>query len=146
MMAIARRMWGSILLGLILGLFGGQVLSGMADVLTEQYDALRPVVKISGERVGADDNAVLIHMVGDKLRDCNYLRVTAFTADGSGRMRDAYINREARRETGETKPRGSFDFGTWRLWPTDGALRAIVYISHQCGGRIVRTKIADVAL
>ena len=146
MMTVARRMWGSIVLGLLLGLFGGQVLSGMADMLTEHYDAWRPVVKITGERVGAESNAVFIRLRGTKNRECGYLRLTAFTADASGRLLAAYIKREARDELGETLPLGAYEFGTWRLWPIDGALRAVVYISHQCGDRIVRTKVADVAL
>ena len=146
MMTGVRNIWGSILAGLLLGLLGGHLINGLVDMLNEQYDDWRPVVKITGKRVSAEGNAVLIHMAGAKLRNCEYLRVSAFTADVSGSMRDAHIGREARRETGETKPLGSFDLGVWRLWPTDGALRAIVYISHQCGDRIVRTKIADVAL
>ena len=146
MMTVARRMWGSIMLGLYLGLVGGQVLTGLSGLVVEHYDDWRPVVKITGERVGAESNAVLLRLRGTKHRECEYLRLTAFTSDAGGRLTAAYINRESKKELGETLPRGTYEFGTWRLWPIDSALRAVVYISHQCGDRIVRTKVADVAL
>ena len=109
------------------------------------FDRAYPVVEMSGTLLRATDNEVVVSIAGRKLRDCQYLRITAYAVGSDGVMRDAYIERVDHPEKGETKPIGAYDIGAWRVWPTHGAAAVRVYVHHVCGSRLVTTLIADVS-
>lgn len=108
------------------------------------YDASRPVVVMKGSVVKSEDDSVVLTIAGEKLRACTYIRLQAYTAGPDGTLRDAYARREDRPEHADNKPLGTFNLGTWRIWPKGDATRVAVYVEHDCDGRVVKSKIADV--
>lgn len=61
-------------------------------------------------------------------------------------MTDTFIVRTDIPESRDTKPRGTFDVGTWRVWPLPDSKGIAVYLNHMCGSRLVITQIADIPL
>lgn len=122
----------------------------VVDAYEAEYDRRSPIVDMRGALVSADDESVIVHMAGTKSEkrasECTYIRVLAYTRTADGVLRDAFIRRVDMPEDGHTKPAGQFDLGTWRVWPRSDAKAVLVFAVHDCGGRQVRTKIAEVAL
>lgn len=110
----------------------------------------RPVVKMQGELVAPPhEGQVLIRMHGQKLRgeECAYKGLQAFGDRAAGPQADLRLARVDLPEEGNTKPRGAFDIGVWRVWPVEGVVQVNVYVMHDCGtGRLWATKIAEVPL
>ncbi len=141
--AVAQQRW-SIIFGLLIGLVVSFSAFGL-DSLWKLYDELFPVVEMQGEVVDRKDDAVFVRVSGEKRRSCRYANLQTFGVDSRGEMHFVsaqYIGAA----TKGTLPRGNFDLGTWRLWPTTGAVMVRMYASHDCGGRLVTTKIAEVLL
>lgn len=146
-----RWSWlGSILLGAALAPVVLSSVNGLLSDMRHAYDLANPVVEMQGVLVKEDVDAVLIHMAGTKspkrAGECAYIRVQAYTRALDGVLRDAYIRRVDMPEDGHTKPAGAFDIGVWRIWPKGEAVAVLVFALHDCGGRQVRTKIAEVSL
>lgn len=137
----------SVILGSLLGI--GSVLVGSLGVpkLLEVYDDHYPVVEMHGTIVSADEGQVIVHMAGRKLRSCKYLSLAGYWRMGDGELKDANEDRIDVLRDGTTRPLGAFDIGVWRIWPRrPGSVAVVVYVSHNCGGRLVVTKIADEVL
>lgn len=112
----------------------------------EAYDQAQPVVTAIVNTTSRDGNAVLLDVTVTKLRECGYLRVQAYTRSPDGTLSDAYAVRVDMPEKGDNKPRGKFGIGKWRIWPLDKAEAVLVFVQHDCDGRIVQSKLAEVAL
>ena len=111
------------------------------------YDNFVPVLRMHGELVSREPDAVVVRMWGSKLRECRYVGILAYSRAGSDFYRDATITRIDRAATNDTKPRGAFDIGQWRIRPTTDATHVAVYAQHACShGDLRTTKIAEVAL
>lgn len=154
---LARNAWDirwswvlSILLGAMLAPLALKWVETVVADYHAAYDIKHPIVDMRGLLVTADEESVMVHMAGTKsaerAQECSYVRVLAYTRDPDGIMRDAYIKRVDMPEDGHTKPAGNFDIGTWRVWPRGNAIAVLVFAVHDCGGRQVRTMIAEVAL
>lgn len=135
----------SITLGALIGLLLSPISWGAMDWLMAGYDRAYPVVEMSGQITGRTPTSVDVHISGRKSRDCTYIQLQAY-AVRAGTLHDANIQRLDIPERGDTKQRGAYDIGTWRVWPTDGATGALVMVQHLCAGRIVTTKITEVTL
>ena len=136
----------TVLVGALIGVLiapagqsGWRAISGL-------YDETWPVVVMQGHLVGRVEDAVVVEVAGEKRRDCRYLRIQAFARGVDGALRDVFAMRQDRPEAGATKPLGTFNIGRWKIWPTDDAVAVLMYSQHDCSGRIVQTKIADVLL
>lgn len=140
------RMWPTMLVGAISGLALIPVGDWAAHVARDAYDAAHPVVVAQGVVVGRDGESVTIAVVGEKLRNCQYIAVAAYTTGDDGLLRSAYVMRVDQPSTGATRPIGKQSFGEWRIWPTDKTKRVEIWLSHQCDGRIIRSKVADMPL
>lgn len=156
-MNVVHRAWDlrwSWVFSIALGVFIAPVVSNWSEAVLshyrEEYDKANPVVVMTGVLVKQDDESAFVHMAGSKevsrANECVYVRVKAYTRSADGVLRDAYIQRVDMPEDGHNKPAGYFDIGTWRIWPKDAATSVLVYAIHNCGGRQVRTVIADVAI
>jgi hypothetical protein len=111
------------------------------------YDEFVPVVRMQGELVSRTENAVVVRMWGEKVRDCRFVGIQGFSRVGDGINRDMRIKRIDLESVGETKPRGHFDIGHWQLHPLDGATHVVVWVQHSCRqGDLRNTRIAEVAL
>ena len=135
-------------------IFGGMVFVMLMLPLSQSlylsaarmFDDRFPVVDMDGTLIAAAAEEVTITIGGTKNRDCEYLRLQAYTVNANGTLGDASVARIDRFERGDTKPTGKYSIGSWRIWPRGDAVRVIVYANHLCGTRVVQTKIADVAL
>lgn len=143
--ALAELRW-SILGAAIVGAMVSPVGHSWWRAALSSYDEASPVVVMRGELIGRDADAVFLRIEGQKLRNCTYLRVQAYAKDSDGQLTDAYLQRVDRPERGDTKPTGNYSIGAWRVWPATGAAAVLVYVQHDCDGRLVVTKIAEVAV
>lgn len=147
--AIKRITFGmpfTVIFGLALGGALVPLGSALISLLAEQYDRMFPVVEMHGTLLSFGDGEAVIALGGRKLRDCSYIRIQAYSLGLDGNMSDTFIARTDIPESGETKPTGNFQVGTWRVWPLPQSRGLVVYVSHLCGSRIVLTKIADIPL
>lgn len=144
--SLLEQRW-TVAIGVLLGFLIAPAGNGLLAVALDAYDANRPVVMIVGSTVvGRESDAVMVDMKVKKMRDCTYIRLQAFGSRKDGPLSDAYIRRVDRTEDGSNKPRGTFSIGIWRIWPIDDASSVIVYAQHDCWGRIVQTKLTEIAL
>ena len=135
----------SILLGVVIGVLFSPLSFGLTDILMTPFDRVYPVVEMKGVLIARTGSSVDVRMAGTKNRDCNYIGLQAYAYRG-GAQHDLNIQRVDVVEKGDTKQPGVYDIGIWRMWPTDGATKVTVMVQHICAGRLVTTKIAEVAL
>ena len=136
----------TVLLSAFLGFWLAPVGQVWWDSVLTSYDEARPVVEMQGVLVRQDAESVWVSISGKKLRQCTYIRLSAYGRNKAGVLVDAYARREDQPETGQTKPTGLFHIGLWRVWPKGDATAILVFSQHDCSGRIVLTKIAEVVL
>ena len=118
----------------------------LAPLMTEYRDTRNPVVAMDGDIVKRGVGFVDIHVYGEKLRKCRYMQTQAF-ARVDGQLKDMETKRIDTPETGATKPLGRFDIGVWHVSPLPpNTTHAVMYVQHDCDGRVVVTKIADEAI
>jgi hypothetical protein len=108
-------------------------------------DSVFPVVVMDPVVVQKTQSEVLVQLSGKKQRDCKYEGISAYNQVGQ-HLRDLNIERVDKPAVGITRPKGSFDFGTWRIWPTDKTKLIAVYVQYDCSGRDVHVRAAEVAL
>ena len=106
------------------------------------YDNTFPVVTMSGKVTNRMDDFVDVNVGGEKHRPCKFVSLQAFTRL-NGVLRDSNLKRVDMPAAGDTKPLGSFNIGVWRVWPVNGGNEVVMYVTHDCDGRFVVTKIAD---
>lgn len=143
MRAVVQQRW-SVLFGLIVGVVVSFASFGTESLL-KFYDEINPVVRMRGEIVQRDADAVFVRIWGEKRRACRYASLQTFGVDERGEMHFV-MNQYIGSGTKGTLPVGDVDLGIWRLWPTAGAVAVRAYAGHDCGGRLVITQIAEVAL
>ncbi len=140
---LAKQRW-AVLFGIVIGVLFSLSAFG-ADSLLKLYDELNPVVEMKGELLEKQGDSAFIRISGHKRRDCRYTGLQTFGVDSHQEMhfvQAQYVGVGIR----GTLPVGAIDLGVWRLWPTVGAVAMRVYVNHDCAGRLVVTKIAEVAL
>jgi len=108
-------------------------------------DSVFPVVVMDHVIVQKGPAEVLVQLSGKKQRDCKYEGISAYNQVGNI-LRDLNMERVDKPAAGATRPTGSFDFGTWRIWPTDKTKLIAVYVQYDCSGRDVHVRAAEVAL
>jgi hypothetical protein len=118
---------------------------GLETLIYEWYDKANPVVSFQGTVVNKSNSEVVIHIAGKKNRDCTFVDGSFQSyAVKNGVLHSAY---EQKFEAIDgSRPVGPADVGTWKIWPIDGAEAVRVFVQHDCNGRIIQTKIADVRL
>lgn len=132
---------------IFLGLMFALLMQPLAPMIKHLYQTSTPVVDMRGEIVEKTDDSVLLHIYGRKLRECEFVRITAFTATKNGELRDAILERVGGKpQDGATKPIGSHDLGLWTIRPVAGSTRASVFVQHECSGELLLSRIADVDL
>jgi phosphoribosyl-AMP cyclohydrolase len=142
--AALRDMRWTVLLAAMAGFFMAPLGDSWWRHVLDGYDERNPVVRMSGTLVKQDAESVWIEVVGEKLRACRYIRLQPYTRQKSGVLTDAYARRDGVPERGDTKPPGVYSIGTWRVWPRGEAVAVLMYVLHDCDGRVVTTKVAEV--
>lgn len=136
----------TVLFGLVLGAMLSPVWHTAWSSALHRYDDTFPIVKMTGRLSRQDDESVWVSIQGQKLRMCTYVRVQGYARDSIGMLSDVYTKREDVPERGDTKPVGSYSMGTWRMWPKGQAVAVLMFVLHDCDGRVVLTKVAEVLL
>jgi len=117
------------------------------EALLGAYDQYKPVVIMQGKVVKRDTDSVVVHIWGEKKRECTYVQIQAFArAPGAALSTHLSITREDAPEVGSTKPIGVHDLGFWRLRPRGEGGVFSVYTQHKCQDRIVNTLVAEVTV
>lgn len=138
-----------VIVGALIGLTWAIALPDAIGWATDFYDAANPVVRVKYDLVGRSADSVTIHASGKKLRgaECRLLTMYAYTIDASGENFDANIARLDRPKDERRREEGSYDFGTWGIWPVGpDAVKVQVWLHYSCRGRDVLTKVVDVPL
>lgn len=135
----------TIMFALILGIVLSTYLPGLREALLTVYDHYYPVVNYKSEIVGRSEDAVMVRVWGEKLRDCNVVpdSLDSFTVKG-GMFYDAAEIRV--QGYAANRPVGRVDLGIWKVWPTRLGDSVQMWVLHNCDGHIVRSKIVDVKL
>jgi hypothetical protein len=109
---------------------------------------VRPVAVMQGDLVSKTEGSARLHIYGHKGRgvECRYLSIQAFGDRLVGLPVDLIITRVDIPHVGDTKPTGDFDIGAWEVKPTLGVIVVRVYVTHDCEGTKVATKIAEVKI
>ena len=109
---------------------------------------IRPVVTMKGELVSKTSDVARVHIFGKKHRgiECEYLGIQAFGDRLVGLPADLIIKRVDMPSDGISKPQGTYDIGIWELRPMLGVTTARVYVSHNCEGVRIATKVAEVPI
>lgn len=152
MLAIIRHHW-SIFLGLAVG-------AVLIPVVNEEWKTWRHDVRIAAEQgtpvveatatiLRRDEDSVILHVTGHKLRDCKLVGTQAFSVKNSVMM-VARMQRSGELPIDLTpRPVGAFDMGAVRVWPVgQDADEVVLYALHTCGALNieVRSTLARVAL
>jgi hypothetical protein len=136
---------GGMALGAWLMLSAPSIVGTAASI----YDETFQVLSMSGQVVQVEGDAVQINIRGEKHRgtECQLLKVYGYGVDGDGTMHSANATRIDMAETGIGLAAGRYDIGVWSIRPVRPDARSVrVYTDHNCIGRVIKTKIADVAL
>jgi len=139
--AVASQ-WTAILVGILAALIGVPLFSVVSESLLSVYDEHYPVATAVVTRVPSPPGEVHLTMIATKHRSCTILRVSAYQR-GEGQ---AYNRVNIAKVTGpiDTIPTGKTVASTlWRIWPTEAQGDLFIYVEHDCDGRIVRTKLAE---
>ena len=139
----------TVAVALLVGMMLPAVLPHVGGFFANLYDDTFPVLVMSGSVVASDGDSVTVRISGEKLRgdECKFLSITGVTLDASGVKTQANITRIDVPQNGNTKDRGKWDIGLWKIQPvTDAAVSVQAYTNHSCLGRIINTKIVDVKL
>ena len=137
----------AIFVGTVLGLAVGLSNDSIENWFLTQYDALFPVVTTDVAIVSATRDEITLSIRGTKHRACQLSRPPhAEGRTSGGTPVEMSIERLDRKETLSTRPVGPFAAGLWRLWPRGNAASVQVYLTYNCGGRVVVAKYVDVAL
>jgi hypothetical protein len=136
----------TIAAGVALGLLAAPLTPIVTETWRDWYDGMRPVITATVRVVDVDEHRALISMQAEKLRECDYVRLVAYTIDADGIRRDATIRRLDAEVRGITRGVGKYDLGKWEVYPRLGGRTVRVESVHDCDGRQVRTVLGQVEL
>lgn len=111
--------------------------------VTSYYDDARPVLRMTATVTSVTSDSVVLHLTGEKLRSCRYIRMQAFVRLVDGVLDDIGLLRVDQDEIGSSKPVGKHDFGQWKVWPIKGSRKLVIYAQHDCGDRLVTSKAVE---
>jgi len=136
-----------VLLGLIGGFAGPQIMGG----LTNMYDEMFPVLTMKGTLIDAQHGEVTVHIVGYKNRgeECRLVSVFGYTYTGDKMTprKDAIAERVDMPMLKRPRSEGFYDIGFWKVWPVGEDVKTVeVWTHHECYGRPIQTKVADITI
>jgi hypothetical protein len=136
----------TIAAGVALGLLAAPLTPIVTESWRDWYDGLHPVIRAQVRVVSVDEHRAVINMQAEKLRECEYVRLVAYTIDMDGIRRDATVRRIDTETRGITRGVGKYDLGQWEVYPRLGGRMVRIESVHDCDGRQVRTLLGQVEL
>lgn len=130
---------------ILFSLFCVIMFQAMLPVGQHFYQVFSSVVAMEGRIVAQTPVYVDIHITGEKLRTCAYIRMFSMTLGTNG-LSEARLESVDKPNRGTTKPVGKLDLGVWRVSPVTGSTKASIYVQHDCDSTVVISKIAEVDL
>ena len=144
MIRAVTSQWPAIAAGILAALIGVPLFSVVSELALSVYDQRYPVATAVVTREPSPPGEVQFTMVTTKHRDCTILRVSAYQR-GSG---EAFNRVNVQKMSGgiiDSIPAGKTVASTmWRVWPTEPEGMVTIYVEHDCGDRLVRTKLAEI--
>ena len=136
------------------GLVMGAVLAASSGWISDQamtyYDDQHPVwTDVEAKLESRDDEAAVVKMSGTRHRDkeCRILRMDAQTRHERDGLIYAGIKRLDAPYSGQSRPAGRQLIGVFEVRPVrPGAMSVLFTTQHECSGRVVFGKLAEVKL
>ena len=119
--------------------------------LTAAWDTAFPVIEPVESRVIERDGDSLLMSITARKRtgeECTLVRLYGYSVDRMGVYQLAQVRRpDGTPQAGIIHGKGLYDFGVWRIKPFDASdAKVIVYVEHNCLGRIIKSKLAEADL
>lgn len=134
----------TIIAGVFLGLVALPFGAAFVQFVQEKYDDTFPVLTGVVRITEFSQDHVVIDMLATKNRECDYVRLVAYTVTPSGVRFDARISRIGESEGGYTRTPGTYKLGKWMVQPRQqGTVGVRIEAIHSCGGRLVRSLVGE---
>lgn len=121
----------------------------LVGLMFDAFDDLYPVLTMRGRVVKVEADTVYVHIKGTKNRgtECKLARIYGYWIEADGTRHLATATRIDIPAVGATHLAGKHDIGVWAIRPVQpDAVSVRVLTEHNCVGRFMKTKIADVTL
>lgn len=116
----------------------------VVDLVERATDTAYPVVVSQSRLVSRTDTEAVVAVTLTKQRVCEFSSLQAYSRMRDGVLHSAHAERVDFPVSGVSRPVGTYDAGRWRVWPISGAEGVVLYVQHDCNGRIVSSTFADV--
>lgn len=116
----------------------------LIDLTERATDTAYPVVVSESRLVSRTDTEAVVAVVITKQRKCDFRSLQAYSKMRDGVLHSAHTERVDFPVSGISRPVGTYDAGRWKVWPISGAEGVVLYVQHDCDGRIVSSTFADV--
>lgn len=136
-----------IIIGVCVVLLSPNVLGPVLAAWDNAFPVIEPVETEVVDRRG-DEVILSITAKKNKGEECTLLRIYGYGIDPTGVYSLATVLRpDGTPHMGIVHGEGTHDFGLWRVKPTnEDAVRVQVFVEHNCLGRVIKSKMADVKL
>jgi hypothetical protein len=137
--------------GVIIGVCVVLLAPNVLGPVLAAWDQAFPVVEpVDAELVDRHGDEVILSITAKKNKgeECTLIRIYGYGIDAAGVYSLATVRRpDGSPFMGIVHGEGTHDFGLWRIKPTDAdTVRVQVYVEHNCLGRVIKSKMADVKL
>jgi hypothetical protein len=137
--------------GMIIGISAVLVSPNVLGPVIAAWDNAFPVIEpVEAEVLDRHGDEVFINIIAKKNKgeECTLIRIYGYGIDPAGVFSLATVRRpDGSPFMGIIHGKGTHDFGIWRIKPTDAdTARVQVYVEHNCLGRVIKSKMADVRL
>lgn len=115
------------------------------DLSERVTDSAYPVILSQSRLISKTDTEAVVGVMITKQRDCDFRTLQGYSRMRGGVLHSAHTERVDFPVMGVSRPAGAtYDAGQWKVWPVAGAEGVVLYVQHDCGGRIVSSTFADV--
>lgn len=119
--------------------------------ITAAWDAAFPVIEpVDSYIVERRGDELLLNITARKRKgeECTLVRLYGYSVDRMGTYQLATVRRpDGSPHMGIVHDKGLHDFGVWKIKPFDANdAKVIVYVEHNCLGRIIKSKLAEADL
>lgn len=137
--------------GVIIGVLAVLIAPNVLGPTLAAWDSAFPVIEpVEAKVTDRHGDEVILNIVAKKNKgeECTLIRIYGYGIDDKGVFSLATVRRpDGSPHMGIIHGSGVHDFGLWRVKPTDeDTVRVQVYVEHNCLGRVIKSKMADVKL
>jgi len=141
-----RQAWVTVVVGVLAGMLLAPLALLSSDHVAAYWDRTHPVATGTTKLLMRDGDAVEYELTVNKIRTCEFVRITPYAVAADGQRQALNTQRLDRPERVISHPPGPVFAGRWRAWPTDGTKRIEVVISYLCGDRLNFARVGQIDL